>query len=205
MNTKELYDMAQAANTCANVAVTLGPKCVTIVWHGDRSVHGTTNPNWYGSRHTRELPWSALGDDRDPYRAVREYMKMDAFYMEGIGGIPDRTHDMFQTTAPAGGIKPMRGPKIPPMRPSVTVNVSGFSPNYRRKGDGLKMLPVLEVKPADLYPGDIVETGINAAETVKGVGRLGNDFDVFWVSGGSTRYAATDIVRMIRPGGRRDD
>lgn len=193
MDIQELFSMAKAANTKAQIKILMSEDAICIRWIYDHAF----GPEW-----RRNLPMSALGSDRDPYRAVREYIKMDALYMEGRGGTPDRTHNLFGTTAPASTIKPMRGPKIPPMRTSsVTVNVSGFAPAYARKD--MKMVPVLEVTPADLFPGDVVETGINAAETVKGVGRLGNDYDVFWVSGGSNRFAADDKLRIVRPGRSR--
>lgn len=98
MDIQELFDMAKAANTKAKIRIFMSEETINIRWIHEQSL----GSDWY-----RTLPMSALGSDRDPYRAVREYIKMDAMHMEGRGGVPDRTHPMFQTTAPAASTLPV--------------------------------------------------------------------------------------------------
>lgn len=98
MDIQELFSMAKAANTKAQIKILMSEDAICIRWIYDHAF----GPEW-----RRTLPMSALGSDRDPYRAVREYIKMDALYMEGRGGTPDRTHSLFQTAAPVTSTLPI--------------------------------------------------------------------------------------------------
>lgn len=191
MNIKELYEMAKAANRRAKVAIEVQEDGFVIVrWYGMPPDSGLTELS-------RAIPWSALEEDRAPYRAVREYLKMSAFYMEGMGGVPDKTHEMFATLAPP--------------EPD-TQTVERNKANRRLEGMGLRPPVVglrrapperqtLNLTSSDLLPGDVVlATGRFRDKAVEAVEAFGCDYFVHWRGGGSTRYGHAHVHQVVRRG-----
>lgn len=213
MNIKELYEMAKAANRRAKVAIEVQEDGFVIVrWYGMPPDSGLTELS-------RAIPWSALDDDRAPYRAVREYLKMSAFYMEGMGGVPDKTHELFSTLAPPepdtqtverqkvnrrlegmGLRQPVVGlRRAPPDTPAVDREEA------KRRLEEAGLRPTMSLTSSDLLPGDVVlATGRYRDKTVDTVEPVGCDYRVYWRAGGSTRYSHAHIHLVVRRGQDRE-
>lgn len=95
MHIKELHRLAKMANTKAKVSIFISDEKVEVRWKMNQP-----GDNCF----QREIPWTALEEDRAPYRSVREYLKMSSLYMEGLGGTPDRDSELFQSIAPPANV-----------------------------------------------------------------------------------------------------
>lgn len=175
MHIKELYRLAKMANTDAKVSIRMTDEDVTVRWYA--------MPN-HPASFSRSLPWSALGEERGPeYLAVKEYLRMSAFYMAAFGGRHDRTSELFVNKPPL--LKGKHSALLP--------NTALRSPRPRSQ--------ILTLKTAQLLPGDEVRTaGTPFSQTVARLEECHFGYFIRWKGGMIDRFGSDHEHQVFRRG-----